>query len=243
MKVKIKVNPYEKDDMLGYATINFDDKYVYENVRIKKSKIDGSPYIQMPQYRQKQKDENNFDVLDENGKQVYNYKDVFHPITSTSREDLYNNIINEYYNAKDGKREKYKWGTYTMSQSLNISDVYYNEFTSDKLHGFANVSFGEFALENVKLRYSDKGEYLDLPKYKTLARDDNGNVIYENGTPKLVYKDAFHPITKEAQEELLQSVSNARSNKLANVNRNLQNSQPVDDEILDLTNKKLDRGR
>ncbi len=236
MDIRITIHPYEKDNLVAFGNVVFDNKYALENVRIKKSQ-EGNLYVDLPKYKTKKKDENGFDMLDENNNQIYEYRDVFHPITAQSRSELFDSIINEYWCAKNGQREVYKSGYYTLNSNTEISDATFNEYTDDKLIGFANVVFDNaFVLESAKLRISDKGEYLDLPKYKTASRDDHGNVKYDaqgNITPE--YKDVFHPITKESYNNLLEAISNAHAqSKSSSISNSIE---PVDDEIFLGSNK------
>ena len=235
MNIRITMNPYEKDNLVAIGRVVFDNSYALENVCVKKSQ-EGNLYVELPKYKTKKKDENSFDILDENNNQEYEYKDVFHPITSDSRKELFDAVINEYWCAKNGDREVYKSGFYTVNSNIEISNATFNEYKNESLLGFANVVFGDaFVLETAKLRESEKGEYLDLPKYKTAARDDNGNKIYDsNGKIQMEYRDVFHPVSKESYNKLLGAISDAHKNKSSSLASSLE---PVDDEIMLSSNR------
>ena len=57
---------------------------------------------------------------------------------------------------------------------------------NDNILGFANVTIDDsFALENVRIRQGRNYKYIELPKYPTAQRDENGKPVLKDG--KQVY--------------------------------------------------------
>lgn len=232
MNIKVSATQYDNPETYtkGFASVTFDDKYALEHIVIKQNS-NGGLYVELPKIAKKQK-ENGADVFDYNGNIKYEYVEPFHPITADAREQLYTAIIDKLQDNQKG----YK--TYRISAGSNISRVYANEINggyNGKTAGIATVSFGDsFILENVAIMNGQNGEYLRLPKYRQKAKGENGQPLYdENGKEKYEYRDIFHPITAEAQEELKQNVISALNNKRkANAQRHMSATQ---DDIMDLT--------
>lgn len=82
----VKVTPFEREgsNILGLASIYFEDSFVVGNVSILRGKE--SEFVAMPSYRTKQ--------VGKNGKPKY--QDVCFPVTKEFREKLYQEIIDCY---------------------------------------------------------------------------------------------------------------------------------------------------
>ncbi len=97
MAVKqVKVSLYEKDNLKGFANVVFNNGFALENVRIKHSDKSGELYPDLAKYSFKDKDDNGEVKLDENGKEVKVYKDIFHPITKESYNSFYRAVMAAY---------------------------------------------------------------------------------------------------------------------------------------------------
>lgn len=232
MNIKVSATQYNNPEThtKGFASVTFDDKYALERIVIKENST-GGLYVELPKIAKKVK-EKGVEVYDHNGNVKYDYVEPFHPITAEARKQLYTAILDKLNENEKGYR------TYRIAAESNISKVYANEVNggyNGKSTGIATVSFGNsFILENVSIMNGQNGEYLQLPKYRQKAKGENGQPLYDdNGKEKYEYRDIFHPITAEAQEELKQTVIAALNDKRsANAKRN--KSYPYDD-IIDLT--------
>lgn len=87
----VKVTPFEREgsNILGLASIYFEDSFVVGNVSILRGKE--SEFVAMPSYRTKQ--------VGKNGKPKY--QDVCFPVTKEFREKLYQEIIDCYRLGKE----------------------------------------------------------------------------------------------------------------------------------------------
>ncbi len=239
MNIKITVNPYnnEKAKMLGYATVNFEDKYVLENIKIK----DGQHgrYVELPKYSVPKKDDNGKVLVDIYGKTEFERKDIFHPITADMNKEFTEAILTEYKNIVDNGRSNVYSGDkrstdYTLSGDFNISrttaGVHEKKNENDNLLGMATMSFGNsFMLDRIKVKESTSEknagkEIIELPKYRTTAKDENGKVLAD----EYEYKDAFHAITTEGYNEMYNAVIDSYHNALA-VKQGKGQEQPAAD--------------
>ncbi len=214
MKMTITINKFEKDNLKGFANVKFDENYALENVKIKAAQSSGELYVELPRYKR----------TDRNGESEY--KDVFHPISSDMRGAFNEAIISAYNQATaDSRVFAYAYG----DKPLTIKNVGVNLYEKDNMRGFANVVFANgFALENVKVKYSEQSQslYPDLAKYRTAEKDDTGNIVTnEEGETQYVYKDCFHPITSNDYKNLRMAVVTAyEAKKAANTLQQLEAS-------------------
>ena len=228
MEIKVNVNAFEKDNMLGYARVTFDDKYVLENIKIKQNS-QGYRYVELPKYSTVKKDENGNRIMkdDIRGGYEYEYKDIFHPYTEEASKAFTDAILTEYKNVHDNGANK-NGTAYTIgNDSFSVGRVTvglvknYNE--KNHTLGLANVSFNDmFIVENVKIKKSvseeHKGEnIIDMPTYRAVAKDEETKkpILDENGKTTYEYKDAFHAITSEGYHELYDNIMAEYNNKVA----------------------------
>lgn len=209
MKLKVSVVPYENGNLRGYANVVLDNKYALEGVKIINGK--NGNFVELPKYQILKKDENGNAMANEKGELLFEKKDVFHPITAEINSQFRMAILNTYTQSKLNGFPKTAT-EYDIDCDFNISNVRSTPFINDKdkTVGLANVVFGNaFVLERAKVRSGENGEYIDLPKTKRQAKDENGNVeVNEKGEPKYIYPDIFHPITSEAHQELKNTIIN-----------------------------------
>lgn len=214
MELKITVNPYqnENDNILGFANITVDDSFALENVRIRQGS--SYKYVELPKYPTARRDENGSPVT-KDGKQVYDYKDVFHPISAEVNKALNDAVIKEYTAVIENGKDNNRMGVLKLDDTFEISRVNATPYEKSNLVGLGSVTFGNsFALERVSIKESEKGLYIDLPKYRTIKRDEQGVPILDNnGNNKHEYRDCFHPITAEAYDSLRDAVVNKLNEK------------------------------
>lgn len=231
MNIKITVNPYEneKTKMLGYATVNFEDKYVLENIKIKNGQY--GRYVELPKYSTPKKDDNGKIIENIYGKPEFEYKDIFHPLNADMNKEFTDAILTEYKNViENGKNTVYKGDKrstgYTLSGDFDISrttaGVHSKKNDNDNLLGMASMGFGNsFILEKIKIKESvseqNKGNtIIELPKYRTTKTDEHGKPILDDkGQNTFEYRDAFHAISTEGYSEMFNAVVNAYNGALA----------------------------
>ncbi len=92
MEVTVKTNPYAKQEngKLGVANVIFGECFKARSMNINKGK-DNEPFVSMPSYPTRKVDENERTV----------FQDYCHPITKEFREQLNQQILNTYQQAKD----------------------------------------------------------------------------------------------------------------------------------------------
>lgn len=231
MDLRISVNPYTKegDNILGFANVVFDEQFVLENVRIRSGRI--RPFVELPKYQVPARNSNGDILKDDEGKAIYNYKDVFHPSKSTVNKEFVDAVLTEYARVTSAEYQqerramgnnapRERGGIYQLDGRFEIGRIYASDYNDVKYQngeipiptvGIATVHFGDsFALEKARIKIGQYGPFVDLPKFRTAERDENGNtVIGEDGKPKLAYKDCFHAITKEAQAALSEAIIEA----------------------------------
>ena len=90
---------------------------------------------------------------------------------------------------------------------MEISKVNAAEYERGMTIGLASVGFAKsYMLDGIQIKTGQNGEYLNLPKYTQPVLNQGSPVYDENGRPKKDYRDVFKPITKEAYEELKNTV-------------------------------------
>ena len=100
MNYSIDVNPFEKDKLRGFATLNIENQLEVNNIKIYEHEEKGL-WVSMPNYKTNEKDEN--------GKEVY--KDIANPTTKEFREELNKHIISEYKVAVKAKQQEKEQNT------------------------------------------------------------------------------------------------------------------------------------
>lgn len=220
MNITVTINRYEKDNLRGFANIKFDENYALENVKIKAAQNSDKLYVELPRYKR----------TDRNGESEY--KDVFHPISTEMRQAFNEAVLTAYNQSDDNQRVfAFSYG----DKPLTIKNVGVNLYEKDNMRGFANVVFANgFALENVRVKYSDQSKslYPDLAKYRTADKDEQGNIkVDENGETLYTYKDIFHPITKDDYNNLRTAVITAyEAKKAAHTLKQLDASEAITDK-------------
>lgn len=76
-----------------------------------------------------------------------------------------------------------------------------------KLKAVASANIGDFAVHGIRLYQNDKGEYF-------VSMPSNS---YKNAKNETQYDDIFHPVTKEARNDLNSAVLDAYEQKLAEI--------------------------
>ena len=203
MNIAINTHSVDIDGLKGFATVVFDDRYALEHITIRENK-NGELYVSLPSFARPVRE--NGEIVMENGQPKREFISPFHPITAESRAELFTNILDAYKIQSDealsGKSSTFR---NEIAGDFKITKINANPFEKDNITGIANVTYGDmFVLQGITVKSGKNGEYLDLPSYrsKTKEKDENGNDKYE-------YRDMFHPISAEAQEELRTSVVNS----------------------------------
>lgn len=220
MKMTITVNRYENENLMGFAGIKFDEDFALENIRIKKAQS-GALYVELPKYKRN------------TGNGEVEYREVFHPINSDMRAALNEAVLSSFERTSDDKKSfAYKYG----DEPLNVTKVNIHLYEKDAMRGFANVlTTNGFVCENVKVKEGSNGLFVDLPKYRTVQKDEAGNIVMgADGNPAPAYKDIFHPITKEAYEKLKESVLKAYNDTSAKISQSKPQLVEEDDYAVSL---------
>ncbi|MBQ9531593.1 MAG: septation protein SpoVG family protein [Eubacterium sp.] len=216
MYLTITCNPYTKegDNIRGFANVVFNDTHVLENVRIYQGRY--KEYVELPKYPVVKKDNSGNPILKEDGKPVYNYKDVFHPNNPAANKAFVDAILAEYKRVLEEGKDNQRSGRYEINGSFSIDKVYCNEYNREGIggqlptRGMATVHIGDFTLEKARIKEGQYGLFVDLPKYRTSKRDENGApVVGTDGKPEYEYRDCFHAITQKAQAEMTDAILDA----------------------------------
>ena len=199
MKYSINVNEVlgSEGNIRGFATVVFGDSFKITNIAIMENTQKGELFVSMPRYKSKGVDQDNNPV----------YRDICHPITKEFREELYTNILEEYQNIKENKKEQVigEQETVVMPEfSIRVTPVVGE---GQGLRGLASIYFEDsFIVNNVTILQGKENLFVAMPSYKTKKVDDN---------EKPVYQDVCYPITKEFREKLYGELISECEKKLA----------------------------
>lgn len=212
MKLTVRANEYRNENnpgLAGFASLNFDDKYVLEQVAIYQKKS-GDYYIKLPSISVKIKDENGNFIEGPDGNYKKGSKEIFHPSSVDARNMLTAEIVHAI---RDNPGEKCVNNNFMGDFVPNTSRIYpsTNERNNNQV-GFGSVSFGDFVLENVSLnKMKDSDDYaVSSTSRQTKVKDK------ETGEWKSGYSEYFHAITTEAYNELKEEVVASYNANLAN---------------------------
>lgn len=160
----------------GYAKINFDNRFVLDNVTIRESK-NGDLYVKMPQMSV---------IHQENGIRQRIEVDSFYPKTKEARAELESCILHLFKENDNGA------GVYVVDSEIKMGEVKAHEFNKGATIGKASIDLGDFVLPAVYIQKTKNG--VELLNYTaTLRRYPDKN----DGTIEERYTDNFKPITKE----------------------------------------------
>ena len=186
MKYSIDVNEVlgNEGNIRGYATVVFGDSFKIINIAILENTQKGELFVSMPRYKSKGVDQDNNPV----------YRDICHPITKEFREELYTNILEEYQNIKEKKKEQVVGEQEALEMpefSIRVTPVVGE---GQGLRGLASIYFEDsFIVNNVTILQGKENLFVAMPSYKTKKMDENN---------KPIYQDLCYPITKEFREKL-----------------------------------------
>lgn len=92
-----------------------------------------------------------------------------------------------------------------------------------KLKAVASANIGDFAVHGIRLYQNDEGEYF-------VSMPSNS---YKNAKGETQYDDIFHPVTKEARNDLNSAVLDAYEQKLAEVQSESQKQtgEPAPEQV------------
>lgn len=190
MKYSIKVNEVTNNEgsLKGYASVTLSDSFKLSNIRIFENQETGELFVAMPNYKTSE--------VGENGENVY--KDIFHPITKESREELYANILDTYRELHDHQAGR------SHRTTVNEKDTVMPDFSvrvtpyereGSNVRGLASICFdNSIVVNNVTVNESRDGKlYVNMPSYRSSQTDEHG---------KPVYKDFCNPVTAKFREKL-----------------------------------------
>ncbi len=83
-----------------------------------------------------------------------------------------------------------------------------------KLKGIASANIGDFAVHGFRIYENENGLFVSMPS--TSYKDSKGDTKYD---------DIFHPVTKEAREDLCNAIRDSYSQALTEAQSNVQNPQ------------------
>ena len=178
-----------KSDLIGYATLRFDDNYVLDKVQIRERRDNNELFVALPT------------IPDKEGKP----KEFFHPITPETRTALNKAVLGQFNdeNVKQGDYYAYDLGEKVTFKPTAKADNFF-DFTKENVVGIGSVRFGEWVCENISVKRkverdadgnSIKGKYtdelyVDTPKY---PKKKDGKITE--------YQQMFYPVTEEAAAE------------------------------------------
>ena len=186
MKYSINVNEVLENEgnIRGFATVVFGDSFKITNIAIMENTQKGELFVSMPRYKSKGVDQDNNPV----------YRDICHPITKEFREELYTNILEEYQNIKEKKKEQVVGEQEAPEMpefSIRVTPVVGE---GQGLRGLASIYFEDsFIVNNVTILQGKENLFVAMPSYKTKKMDENN---------KPIYQDLCYPITKEFRAKL-----------------------------------------
>lgn len=190
MKYSIKVSEVKNgsENLRGVATVVLGDSFKLGNIAIMNDPSKDQLFVAMPSYKTNQ--------VDEQGKTVY--KDIFNPITTEFRKEMYDNILSAFKELQ----EHQAGNSYRME--VNAKDTTMPEFAvrvtpyereNSNIKGLASITIENcLAVNNVTVNESKEGKmYVSMPSYKSKQLDEQG---------KAVYKDICNPVTGKFHDKL-----------------------------------------
>ena len=92
-----------------------------------------------------------------------------------------------------------------------------------KLKAIASANIGDFAVHGIRLYQNDEGEYF-------VSMPSNS---YKNAKGETQYDDIFHPVTKEARNDLNSAVLDVYEQKLAEIQSESQKQtgEPAPEQV------------
>lgn len=197
------VNMENRPSLIAFANVIYKGKVFLNNIAIRENK-DGDAFISFPS---KKRTRNGQDVLDENGKAIYD--EYYGPASKETRDalqDLVFTAVQKKINGEDlPAREKGEVG---------ITSVYLmnNGEAKDGLIGFASGIFeGLFFMTDITVNQPEgKDAYINCPARRRMrngepVKDENGKDVYEN---------YFGPASKEDRDALSEMIFEAVQEKM-----------------------------
>lgn len=200
MEFSIRLNAVNNPEasVRAFATVMFGKSFKITNVAVVEGK-DSEPFVSMPSFRSKERDEHNQAV----------YKEVCHPITKEFREALYEEILALYAEMEQtGRTEIVKDVEETLEPEFTVKVTPFEREGSNIL-GLASIYFeNSFVVKNISILRGQDKEFVAMPSYKT---KQNG----KGGKPQ--YQDVCFPVTKEFHKKICDTILAAydREKKLA----------------------------
>lgn len=213
MRIQVSASRYtppegDTNNTRGFASVKFQndngDEYMLERITIRESA--NGMYVSLPTVARNAK-VNGSPVYDSNGNPKKEFTEVLHPVNNAARTELCNAIM-ERWRANDREYAEFNILGNTQFEMSKIN-VNLHSDQSKHLVGIGSVTFGDaFKLDSIMVKEGSKGEFLDLPSYRTKKYDPETKqiVIGADGQPEIDYRDLFHPNTREAYDKLTNAV-------------------------------------
>ena len=174
MKYSVKCTPIKNGayNVVGIASVVVDDKLMVNNIQLVQN--DNNYEVHYPSRRSK--------------KTNTGFTTIAYPADQKLKKKIMSAIISSY--KKNGERIDINTDTpYELTTKIS-------PFERDNIRGFCRISFSEnneFRFNDIMLRDSSKGIFVDFPSYKTNKVDEDGNTVYNS---------VINPFTKEFYAEI-----------------------------------------
>ena len=211
MKIEVSASRYmpekpEENNTRGFASVKFygntpEDEFMLERITIRETA--NGMFVSLPQVARNTKI-NGSPVYDSNGNPKKEFSEVLHPKDNSARAELCNAIM-ERWRANDKTFTEFNILGDKSSFELTRIEVTPYSKPANHIVGIGSMTFGDaFKIDNIFIKEGQKGEYLDMPSYRTKKYDKEAKqvVIGENGQPEIEYRDIFHPNTEVAYRKM-----------------------------------------
>lgn len=189
MKYSLQLNTVNESEssVKAFATLTFGNSFKITNIAVLESS-EGKKFVSMPRFKSNERTERNQPV----------YKDICNPITKEFRQELYDDILEQYENMeKTGKTEISKKAKNVEKLEFTVKVTPYEREGSNIL-GLARVYFEDsFVVGNISILQGKENEFVAMPSYRTKQKGKDG---------KSQYQDICYPVTKEFREKLYDNI-------------------------------------
>lgn len=187
MRMDIRTFPVEargNSNLLAFASVNFGGCYAAQGIEVRLGA--NGPFVKMPSSKRKAPDNRPLDVC--------------YPTTADFRAKLYDAILDNYQQTKDGKILSAREQADTQPEAPQLPDDLKLDVRAypidakgnSNLLAFANVTLNDcFATRDIAIKMSANGPFVDMPDRK--GSDDK-------------YHDVCFPTTKEFRAKLFDLV-------------------------------------
>lgn len=209
-------NNNEDSFIKGFASVNFNNEFVVNNITICESK-DGNLYAKMPQRMSVSRNE-------KTGLKERVQTASFAPANKEAAAELNAAIIDTFISKESGVKK------YALDCRMEVkgADAYYINDDNSNQKATLNIDLGDFYVSAAFLHESKNGKNY-LRQCATLRR-----LPSKSGNFEEQYVDNFKPIKSESAKALLDVCTTAYQKKLNEISESLGNSNG---DVCDLTRK------